>query len=303
MSRIDSSDPLPFTKVDRAVKAKAAVLASTLGISNQHALGSLIEFWDLNGDPREIERLLDAGESTVVLNAEEVSLRFKIASGKDIDPRLLARAGFLEPIDELYRVRGMSRYFEPVEKRRQARAAASVGGKVSAQVRKAKTGSAQPKRSFEPPFEGRSSDSQAESEPPPKRSRSDARSDFEAEPEAPPNLEDRGQSLDLLKDVAGFHPPPPEIDSREPGEHQRVIAECCRLYEQHLRAPYGFRARDAKHVQELRELAAEPEEIFARWELALRKRDKWPKVMTLGGLVQHWNEFPVAKGIQQERRL
>lgn len=99
----------------------------------------------------------------------------------------------------------------------------------------------------------------------------------------------------IEKDVAGSEPPPPK-------EHQQIIVECCRIYETHLRAPYGFTPRDARHVKELRALAREPEEIYARWELALKKRDKWPKVMTLGALVSHWNEFPVAIGVM-ERRL
>ena len=53
MSRQSSSDPLPFVQVDRAVKPKAALLAGIMEVSNQHALGSLVEWWELCGDPRE----------------------------------------------------------------------------------------------------------------------------------------------------------------------------------------------------------------------------------------------------------
>lgn len=51
------SDPLPYVQVDRSAKPRAALLAGSLGVTPQHALGSLVEWWDLNGDPRECERL------------------------------------------------------------------------------------------------------------------------------------------------------------------------------------------------------------------------------------------------------
>jgi len=128
-----SSDPLPFTQLDRTVKAKAAILAGAMGVSSQHAVGSLLVFWDLNGDPRELEKIVEQGKDAVVLTAAQVALRFQIASGKETSPDLLAEIGFLEPLDGgLFRVRGMSRYFKPITRRIQARAAASLGGKVTA---------------------------------------------------------------------------------------------------------------------------------------------------------------------------
>ncbi len=129
-----SSDPLPYVQVDRAVKTKAASLASVLGVSNQHAMGTLVEFWELCGDPRELEKLLGAGNTEVVFNRDEIVARFKIASGgKLIDPSDLVTLGLLEQRDDgSFRVRGMSRYFAPIEKRLRARACASAGGKARA---------------------------------------------------------------------------------------------------------------------------------------------------------------------------
>lgn len=199
----NDSDPLPFMQLDRSAKAKAAMLAGATDLTFQHALGSLISFWDMNGDPREIERLLDAGETAIVLDGPELALRFKIASGKDVDPSVIARCGFAEPVGDKYRVRGMSRFFEPIQKRRQARSAASAGGKASVEARRAKTGSARPQKSFEAPFDGRSSGIQAEPEAVSKRLSKRSRSDSEAEIEAPSNLEDRGQRSDPLKTLAG----------------------------------------------------------------------------------------------------
>jgi hypothetical protein len=141
VSRETSSDPLPFTQLDRTVKAKAAILAGAMGVTSQHAVGSLLVFWDLNGDPRELERLVEQGKDAVVLTGAQAALRFQIASGKETKPELLAEVGFLEPLgDDLYRVRGMSRYFKPIARRLQAKAAASLGGKTTSRKLKRESG-------------------------------------------------------------------------------------------------------------------------------------------------------------------
>lgn len=192
MSRNDSSDPLPFTQVDRAVKAKAAVLASAIGINYQQALGSLIEFWDLNGDPREIEKLVANDVHEVVLDGREVALRFKIASGQDVDVQVLTRTGFLEPIGDRFRVRGMSRYFKPVEKRIMRRKLGSIAGLASAESRKTKYGSAQP---------GVVLVDQIPTKPEPNLEPTPNQTRTKPEPNAEPkgNLEDRGQRTESLK--------------------------------------------------------------------------------------------------------
>ncbi len=129
----ENSDPLPYTQVDRAVKPKVALLAGALGITIQHAMGSLVEFWDLCGDPRDLERLVKAGVGEIVLSREDIAGRFALASGgKTVDPGLLAHLGLLEPRGDDFRVRGMSRYFQPITRRVQAREAASKGGLATA---------------------------------------------------------------------------------------------------------------------------------------------------------------------------
>lgn len=149
MSQQSNSDPLPYVQVDRAVKPRAALLAGALGVSNQHAVGSLVEWWDLCGDPRELERIVEAtppgDEPAVLLSPGDAQLRFRLASGKDVDPVELVHLGLLEPRGEQFRVRGMSRYFEPIRKRIKARASASAAGKASAESRRKATGTAQPR--------------------------------------------------------------------------------------------------------------------------------------------------------------
>lgn len=132
MANKGNSDPLPFTQVDRSVKPKAALLAGMLGVTNQHALGSLIEWWELFGDPREIERLIGEGISDIIVSPEEAERRFRIASGKAVTAADLVALGLLAEHENGVRVRGMSRYFEPVLRRLQAREAAAKGGKISA---------------------------------------------------------------------------------------------------------------------------------------------------------------------------
>lgn len=144
------SDPLPYTQVDRSAKPKATLVAGTINCTPQHALGSLLEYWDLNGDPRDLERILlstPAGEKPVVLvSAEQAATRFRLASGgKEFPAESQVALGLLEQRDGgRFRVRGMSRYFGPVIKRIAARQAAVAGGKASAEKRRAKYGTAQP---------------------------------------------------------------------------------------------------------------------------------------------------------------
>ncbi len=166
-----SSDPLPYVQVDRAVKPKAAMLADMMQTTRQHALGSLIEWWDLCGDPRALEAVVsqtpEGQEPELVITAEQVERRFAMASGRQVAANDLADLGLLEPRGaEGFRVRGMSRYFAPVKARLRARQAAAVGGRASAQKRRRETGSAQPRRS-----EDRSTVAQPDSEVLPNGSR------------------------------------------------------------------------------------------------------------------------------------
>lgn len=143
------TDPLPYTQVDRAVKPVASLIASRLGIPFQHALGGLVEFWQLSGDPRDLEAMIAAGKSEIVLDRDEVSRRFALAMGVDtgaLTPEDLASLRLLERRSgDTFRVRGMSRYFAPLKRRVAARLAASAGGKASAKVRAEKHGTAQPR--------------------------------------------------------------------------------------------------------------------------------------------------------------
>lgn len=182
-----SSDPLPFVQVDRAVFPKAAMVANAIGVTNQHALGSLIGFWGLCGDPREIEKLLVEGKDEVILPREEVAERFEIAAGKRLEPERMARIGLLEDKGEgLFRVRGMSRFFKPIRDRLIAREKGRAGGLASAKVRAEKHGSSQPnpsKNRSERPSETGSEAAQAPPEPTPKLARSSAEAQLEADAE------------------------------------------------------------------------------------------------------------------------
>jgi len=152
--RQSSSDPLPYVQVDRAVEPTAALLAGHMKVTPQHAIGSLVGFWKLCGDPRELERIVEATtagqEPEVVLTAEDVALRFQLASDVRVEPVVLARLGLLEERGMnhhgalTYRVRGMSRFFEPVVRRLVKRSIGKTGGKASAEARKAASGTAQP---------------------------------------------------------------------------------------------------------------------------------------------------------------
>lgn len=176
----ESSDPLPYTQVDRAAKPKAAQLAGALGVTPQHALGSLIEFWDLCGEVRELERLIAEGKEEVVLARSEVARRFRLASGREVDPDDLTSVGLLEQRGENFRVRGMSRFFVPIKARLQRRDAARNAGLASAKARAQRHGSAQPmaSKAVSAPFEERSNEGSTP-----------VRTPAEPATERPPNVE------------------------------------------------------------------------------------------------------------------
>lgn len=148
MSEQNDTDPLPYVELDRTAKAIAARLASHYGFSFQHAIGTLTEFWDLNGEPRALIALLEQNIEEVLLTKEEVVRRFRIASGlKDpVEPVDLVEMHVLATDEgrERWRVRGMSRYFKPLKTRMGRNVSASEGGKKSAEVRREKNGSAVP---------------------------------------------------------------------------------------------------------------------------------------------------------------
>lgn len=213
----DDSDPLPYTQVDRAVKPKAALLAGRLGVSVQHALGSLVEFWELNGEPRQLERLLADGKKEVVLPADDVRRRFRMASGHELPTEDLVDLGLLEDRGGgLFRVRGMSRYFEPLLGRAEAREKGRLGGLASAAARREKHGTAQPSRSAPastPAQAPAQADSEADSEAAPKQ----VVDQLLKQPPNPPEPADSGQRSLLEAAAAPEKPvrPPRRLSAAE----------------------------------------------------------------------------------------
>jgi hypothetical protein len=297
-----SSDPLPYTQVDRAVKAKACLLAGRLGVSSQHALGSLVEFWDLNGDPRQLEQLLLEGKDEVLLPGDEVRHRFLLASGKEMDPKDLVAFGLLdEKSPNVFRVRGMSRFFEPIRARIRSRLKASAAGKASAEARKAKLGTSQPC-------------STSSSEP----SSNQVRAKFEpssAQVELPPNsartppnpsVHRTSDSVHLLEEEATAAPTPPhkpdaQLLARTPKAPEDRFANGAAFFAwvQTLRVESEYLTEPAPHPSQLSkwwtEVGLETNGNYAGLEKALYAFGKDPfwdkKQMPFPGFMKHWRKY------------
>jgi hypothetical protein len=287
MGRTQSdSDPLPYVQVDRSVKPRAALLAGALGVTTQHALGSLVEWWDLCGDPRELERIAEATppgeEPAVVLSSDDAALRFRLASGRDAEPMVLARLGLLEPLEDgTFRVRGMSRYFDPVLSRLRARRAAAVGGRASAETRRAKEGTAQPHGGRGSRQEVRSDVASvagaAERKQEPKRNGSGDRSGTEAEPKP----SGQRSAVSGQRQVEALAPA-----SRAPRETDALCAD----FEQAVGAKYAWQGvKDGAAFSKLRKEYS-LEEIRARWRVGLRGSG-WLQVRTVAQLAAKWNDL------------
>jgi len=204
-----TSDPLPYVQIDRAIEPTAALLAAHMRVTHQHAIGSLYAFWKLCSDPRELESILEktplGHEPSLVLTADDVGLRWQLASDQRVEPVVLARLGVLEERDPGYRVRGMSRAFDPIARRVLNRRIASKGGVRSAEARKASGGMPQPGTSGR--FGGGSGDASVVASATLKRNRTQHRSETEpnteAKPNPAPNTEIRDQRSEIsMNDLA-----------------------------------------------------------------------------------------------------
>lgn len=279
IKKSESSDPLPYTQVDRAVKPKAMLLAQALNVTVQHALGSLIEFWELNGEPRALERLLGAGTREVVLSAEEVVQRFRLASGKDVDPWLLANLGLLEPREDgRFRVRGMSRFFRPIEARIRARQVAAAGGKASVEARKSKFGSADPRSQLGSPVGSQSVHTPGtEREPTPEPTREPDVNRLVKQTRTGREAADSGQRTPLLTTpLAGAPSGSPPLMERLSSAYQR---------ERGASYPLDLQADGAAMRRLLTLSNGDEAEIERRWPRALRRAD-YPRCNTLAELAQ-----------------
>lgn len=290
-----NSDPLPYVQVDRAVKPKAALLAQHLGVTTQHALGSLVEFWDLCGDPRDLERIVgdtpEGVEPAVLLDADTLALRFRLASGHDCPAAVLVALGVAAPVGAAFRVRGMSRYFEPIVRRLGARRAASVGGKRSAEARRATHGTAQPGSAVA------SESAQATPEARPKRTPKRARSGAEAESKpsgqrsaVSGQLQEREKALAPVELV--LEPVPDEE------EHARQRAAMLEAFCSEFVGVTGreYVSEGAKDEVALKALVAQgvtPEDVALRIHrgLLLRARGEFPGVASLAQLRARWNDL------------
>lgn len=302
MSRDQSNgDLLPYREVDRALKPKLPLLAGLMGVSTQHALGSLLEFWDLCADRRELERIaadaLSRGaQPELVLEKDDVALRFELASGHRVEPIKLVMLGFLEPRPSAtFRVRGMSRDFKPILKTLRNRDSAARGGKKSAETRAALHGTAQPRggKGFRDGSVAGSEDAQAQSEAPPKRQPKRNGSDNGSATEAEPNPSGQRSAVSGLTsssyDDDGAAPPPSSLAA---GFWERF---------QQTRVGLGWAREEAPAVEELDEflemvaaqLTDTVEGARAALEVACRgyAKDRYwlERALPWAGFVQQWH--------------
>jgi hypothetical protein len=135
----NDSDPLPFVQVDRSIDPKAVNFAKLVKIPFDHALGSLVQWFRQNAEPRQLQKVLaetpEGNEARLVLDADALRRRFRVSTGFEVEPLDLVEIGLVEQLDEGFRVRGMSRYFEPLRRRKHRREAGAKGGKASAAAR------------------------------------------------------------------------------------------------------------------------------------------------------------------------
>lgn len=93
------------TTIHDSEKQRARLLAASLGISNQHAIGSLIECWDLCDGLFET-----CDEQEQSFDYDELSNILFVAFGQKVDPDVLLCFGFVEiSTEDNYEIRRTNR--------------------------------------------------------------------------------------------------------------------------------------------------------------------------------------------------
>lgn len=336
MSDQRSSDPIPFLQLDRATTAGATRLANALGLTTQHTVGSLVDFWWQCSDPRDLEKVIASTpkgqEPELILPRETIELRFKLSSNAECSADLLASLGFLEARENGYRVRGMSRQFGVIAARLRCSEAGKAGGKASAKARKEALGTAQPQhRTDESRSGSRSNDAQAlskhsrsDAEATPKHSRSTPEATVEGSLEhrrSDAEAEYRVQSTETGKETfAGMtpagapealeltaptdqptHPKKPKATPTDP-RLAPLTERLAQEYEEARGVPYAHGgARDTQALKSLLPLA-DDEEISARWRWAIvQPSNVWACVSSFAQLRHKWNDIAASANPAQPR--
>lgn len=316
-----SSDPLPFLQVDRSVRHKVPLLAGAMGVSSQHAMGALVDFWGLCSDPRELEAVVRAtppdATPILVLPEATVKRRLKLATGGiEVDPDVLMELGLLEPHEKGIRVRGMSRYLAGIRRCLKLKESAKTGGQRSANARRAKKGTAQPIRGVR---SGRRSESASTgastgaSSTASESASSDASGVLRTMVEASAEHRDQRSEYISTKDLttcggyppptaSGLQPPPepapqpepePPVEAPKPSPQSpsaRASDELCRVFQETTGSRYAWNgAKDGVALAWLLKQADLPE-VLDRWRRGLQGVG-WKECSTVAELRTKWNHL------------
>lgn len=302
------TDPLPYIQVDRAALAVASRLGQRLGVSNQHALGSLVHFWAECGDPRELEALVRAGKREVIKGPEELCELLHAAFGQVVELKTMRALGLVEERGAGFKVRGMSRFFRALEGRVSKSIAGAAGGKNSAEARRRRHGSAQPRRapgatesasgSASNAASGSASDSASGSGSAAPGSEGARSLNVEARAEAPPNTAHSAQrtATPLLLEL----PVAPKRAGPADDAGARLSLLTTRLtgiYAATRGCAYSHGgAKDASGLRRLLSIATD-DEIARTWEDGLRASG-WASCSTLAQLASKWNDLRAPRGLR-----
>ena len=152
----------------------------------------------------------------MVVSAQTLELRFKLASGANVSTDALVELQLVEPQADGYRVRGLSRYFEAIQERMTSRRSAAKGGSRSST--QPRVGGRFTARSVESPSGHRAVTERTAERSPSKRTEDRGQ-----------RSEDRDQRTDTTTDL-------PTGLIRRPSLQEQVWEECCIARAVHLRA-------------------------------------------------------------------
>ena len=256
---------MAYIAVDlKVVEVLAPAVARATGLSENRVLAGLVRLW---------HRCWSTEKGTVT--QDELAGCFGPEGIVGLAGALCA--DFLERTPDGFRVRGAARYLR-------LRAAMREGGRKAAS--NLRRGDKSPRPSG--PGQGRGI---AGESPGPSPGVGSGPS-----PALTPSTEHRAPNLE---DVAGADAPRGKAKKpTAPGWNELVEALCDDYADVFGGAKYPFGGRDGKTLKQLRAIAADDEELRARWRIALEKsRNEYQpgKVRTLQALLMRWAEYPTAR--------
>ena len=267
MPRREIDPQLPFIQIHRGLEARAARLAQMEGMPHSQAVGGMVVLWMDLSDRRILRKAIARpGGSAVVLSKGELEGKLRLAFGRAVAIESLVLCGLIEPMENGYRIRGMSRQMQVEASRLKIQLTA---------LKNADEKRDQVEITFSLP------EGTVGGDPRPAELIGERREEIPKE--------------DLAPDGAGPGSSIEQAFTQVPKDRRKsdwtiLTQAICDTFVRVRGEAFPFAQRDGKALSELRKLYPD-KLILERWETGLRATNRWQRVSNIGQLKLRWTEI------------